>query len=182
MRKKLGVLCLCLGILSLLSALGFLGYNQWEASKAQRMSQSLLVQVQKSLATEEEKSPAPAETSHTEAGDSTSEPATEEAVPGMPTIEVKGYDCIGILSIPVLELELLILTDWDYTKLKIAPACITGTIMSRTLSLLPITIQPISASCPSYGRGTGSSSPMPLERSVAMRWLFWKPCLRMPRK
>ena len=31
------------------------------------------------------------------------------------------YDSIGILSIPVLELELPVLTDWSYAKLKKAP-------------------------------------------------------------
>ena len=39
----------------------------------------------------------------------------------MLTTQVNGYDCIGILSIPVLELELPVLTEWSYAKLKIAP-------------------------------------------------------------
>lgn len=39
----------------------------------------------------------------------------------MPVVELDGYDCIGILSIPVLELELPVLKDWDYRKLKKAP-------------------------------------------------------------
>ena len=39
----------------------------------------------------------------------------------MPTINVDGYECIGILSIPVLDLELPVLTDWSYAKLKKAP-------------------------------------------------------------
>ena len=39
----------------------------------------------------------------------------------MLTAKVDGYDCIGVLSIPVLELELPVLTDWSYAKLKVAP-------------------------------------------------------------
>ena len=39
----------------------------------------------------------------------------------MATAQVDGYDCIGVLSIPVLELELPVLTDWSYEKLRIAP-------------------------------------------------------------
>jgi sortase A len=40
---------------------------------------------------------------------------------------VNGYDSIGILSIPVLELELPILADWSYAKLKKAPCHYYGT-------------------------------------------------------
>ena len=45
----------------------------------------------------------------------------------MPTTQVDGYDCIGILSIPVLELELPVLEDWSYEKLKVAPCHYFGT-------------------------------------------------------
>ena len=51
-----------------------------------------------------------------------------ESVPQeMPTIKTKGYDCIGVLSIPALEVELPVLTDWSYLKLKIAPCHYYGT-------------------------------------------------------
>ena len=39
----------------------------------------------------------------------------------MATVAAAGYDSIGILSIPVLELELPVLTDWSYAKLRKAP-------------------------------------------------------------
>ena len=45
----------------------------------------------------------------------------------MLTTQVNGYDCIGVLSIPVLELELPVLTDWSYEKLKMAPCHYYGT-------------------------------------------------------
>ena len=35
--------------------------------------------------------------------------------------EINGYDFIGYLSIPVLKLELPIMSDWDFERLKIAP-------------------------------------------------------------
>ena len=44
----------------------------------------------------------------------------------MPTGEIKGYEYIGILSIPVLEVELPVLTDWSYAKLKVAPCLYHG--------------------------------------------------------
>ena len=45
----------------------------------------------------------------------------------MATVKVDGYDCIGILSVPVLNLELPVLTDWSYAKLKRAPCHYYGT-------------------------------------------------------
>lgn len=39
----------------------------------------------------------------------------------MPTTHVAGRDGIGVLSIPVPELELPVLTNWSYAKLETAP-------------------------------------------------------------
>ena len=49
----------------------------------------------------------------------------------MLTTQVDGYDCIGVLSIPVLELELPVLTDWSYAKLKIAPCHYFGSYYEK---------------------------------------------------
>jgi sortase A len=49
----------------------------------------------------------------------------------MLTTQVNGYDCIGILSIPVLELELPVLTDWSYPKLRIAPCHYFGSYYEK---------------------------------------------------
>ena len=39
----------------------------------------------------------------------------------MPTLLIDGYEYIGYLSIPDLELELPVMAEWDYNRLKIAP-------------------------------------------------------------
>ena len=44
MRKKIGVACVVLGAACLLSALGFVAYNRWEAENAAVVSQTLLSQ------------------------------------------------------------------------------------------------------------------------------------------
>jgi sortase A len=49
----------------------------------------------------------------------------------MATVEVDGYDCIGILSVPVLDLELPVLTDWSYAKLKKAPCHYYGSYYEK---------------------------------------------------
>lgn len=45
----------------------------------------------------------------------------------MDVVTVGGYEYIGILSIPVLELELPVLSEWDYSNLEMAPCRYSGT-------------------------------------------------------
>ena len=115
MRKWIGTICIVLGVACLLAAIGFVIHNQWEAENAADISQSLLQDVQ--LAIDENRT-----------NDQPQKPTQNDDLPEnvntpteMATIKVDGYDCIGVLSIPVLELELPILTDWSYAKLKKAP-------------------------------------------------------------
>ena len=100
MRKWIGVICVFLGVLCILSAIGFVAYNRWEDMNAKDVAQDFLEDVQ-SIINEEQ---------------------SEQFLPEeMATVKVDGYECIGILSIPVLDLELPVLTDWSYAKLKKAP-------------------------------------------------------------
>ena len=103
MRKKVGVGCIVLGLLCLLISLGFVVYNKQEAQKGEEAAQELLQRVEANLPDEQPQH--------------IPEPGSRQ----MLTVPVGDYDSIGILSIPVLELELPVLTDWDYEKLKDAP-------------------------------------------------------------
>ena len=65
--------------------------------------------------------PQQSENGNTDSAENDELPENVNTPPEMAMIKVDGYDCIGVLSIPVLELELPILTDWSYAKLKKAP-------------------------------------------------------------
>ena len=122
MGKWIGVVCVVLGIACLLGALGVVVYNRQDEAAAAVSSDSLLEDVQILLESSEPVTETPQVQPPVEVED------TPEAVPTeMPTVKVKGYDCIGILSIPVFELELPILADWSYAKLKKAPCHYYGT-------------------------------------------------------
>lgn len=54
----------------------------------------------------------------------------------MTRVEIDGYDYIGYLSIPVLELNLPIMADWDYSRLRIAPCRYFGSTNGRDLVLM----------------------------------------------
>lgn len=49
-----------------------------------------------------------------------------DATRDMPEQEIDGYAYIGKLSIPTLDLELPVMTDWSYPQLKIAPCRYQG--------------------------------------------------------
>ena len=54
-------------------------------------------------------------------------------VPEMPTAQIDGYDYIGTLTIPALELELPVMAQWDYDRLTIAPCRQFGTTQTDDL-------------------------------------------------
>ena len=113
MRKWIGVICVILGVVCILSAAGFLVYNRWEDNQAEETAQDLLADVQSIMDEKQPQKPLPDD--------------TEQIPTEMETVNVGGYDCIGILSVPVLDLELPVLTDWSYAKLKKAPCHYYGT-------------------------------------------------------
>ena len=108
MRKKIGTICVLLGVFCLLGAVGFVAYNQWEEKNASKNTQSLLEQIKNEINQDTTQNNDLLETELTE----------------MQTM-------IGILSIPVLDLELPVQADWSYAKLKNAPCLYYGSCREK---------------------------------------------------
>ena len=124
MRKWIGVICIFLGVVCILSSVGFVVYNRWEDQNAEGIAKDLLEDVQSIMDEKQPEQPLPADTVNL--------PDDPEKMPTeMATVKVDGYDCIGILSVPVLDLELPVLTDWSYAKLKKAPCHYYGTYYEK---------------------------------------------------
>lgn len=114
----------------MLSALLLFLYNGLEDRNAQQEAESLLGDIQSAI----EDATIP----------ETTEPATEDTAestdpletldPEMPTLLIDGYEYIGYVSIPDLELELPVMAEWDYSRLKVAPCRHFGS--SRTDDLV----------------------------------------------
>ena len=111
MRKGIGISCILLGLICLLIAVGFVIFNRQEAKTGEEDSRILLHSVQANIREAEEIQP-----EHLLQEDAQVSTPWE-----MLTVPAGEYESIGILSIPVLELELPVLTDWSYAKLKKAP-------------------------------------------------------------
>lgn len=95
----------------ILSALLLLLYNRYEDARAGQEAADLLAKMRAAM----------------EAGRSDLEPE-------LPVVEVDGYGYVGYVEIPALELELPVMAEWDYDRLKIAPCRQFGS--SRTDDLV----------------------------------------------
>ena len=126
MRKIFGICCIVLGICCLIASVGFIFYNNWEEENAQNVSKNILQDVQENILDNSREENNSEENDQNEFVEISVDNPKE-----MPTTQVDGYDCIGVLAIPVLELELPVLTDWSYAKLKIAPCHYFGSYYEK---------------------------------------------------
>lgn len=112
----------------MLSALLLFLYNGWEARNAGQEAEILLEDIRSAIETQAESVPGT-----TEVAIEITEPE-ETLDPEMPTLIIDGYAYIGYVSIPDLGLELPVMAEWDYSRLKIAPCRHFGS--SRTDDLV----------------------------------------------
>ena len=125
MKRKIGRLCMVLGAVLILCAAGLLGYNRWDAARAEKASQEVLGELEQTMQktiTEHQQE------NETAAPQPMLDPAQE-----MTTVEVEGRDYIGVLSIPAAGLELPVMAQWSYAGLKVAPGRYSGTTYADDL-------------------------------------------------
>lgn len=123
MRKASpGVICVLLGVVLLLAALGLYGYNRWEDAQAGAEAQTVVQDLQEKVV-EQTQSAASA-------------PAIDYSSldPELPVVELGGYEYVGYVSIPAIGIDLPVMSEWSYPRLKIAPCRQFGS--SRTDDLV----------------------------------------------
>ena len=124
MRKSPGILCIVIGGVLLLAALGLYGYNRYEDAQAGAEAQVVVQDLEQKL----EQTVSKAES--TEA----SSDSEEMLSPELPVVMLDGYDYIGVISIPAIDIKLPVMSNWSYPKLKISPCREFGS--SRTDDLV----------------------------------------------
>ena len=123
MRKASpGVICVLLGVVLLLAALGLYGYNRWEEAQAGAEAQTVVQDLQEKVV-EQTQSAASAPAIDTSSLD-----------PELPVVELDGYEYVGTVSIPAIGIDLPVMSEWSYPKLKISPCRQFGS--SRTDDLV----------------------------------------------
>ncbi len=132
MPKKIGIAIVTLGAVLILSALLLLLYNRHQSDVAGQEAENLMTDLEGWM--QEQQEPAlDYKEMELVPGDA---PETEEPEldPEMPVAMVNGYDYVGYLEIPALELKLPVLSQWDYDRLLVAPCRQFGS--SRTDDLV----------------------------------------------
>ena len=117
MRKvSPGLVCIVLGVVLLLAAGGLYAYNRYEDAHAGAEAQTVVADLQQKV-----------------------EPPEPEAESGpldpeLPVVEIDGNEYVGEISIPAIGIDLPVMSEWSYPKLKISPCRQFGS--SRTDDLV----------------------------------------------
>ncbi len=125
MRSRFGTFFMLLGTALVLAALSLFVYNQRESRAAEASAAEIMPQMLEYIA------PAAQD----------EEPETAEAPLPLPDpyetemteVEIDGFGYIGYLSVPASGLELPVMAEWDYDRLKIAPCRYTGSTKTDDL-------------------------------------------------
>lgn len=109
----------CLGALMIAAALGLALYNLSRQAAAGKSSESGLRKLTETVAERRMEQAA----------------AEKELYPNleMPVVTIDGYDYIGWIELPALELTLPVMSEWDAARLKIAPCRYSGSVYSGDL-------------------------------------------------
>ena len=130
MKAKFGVFCMILGAALVLGALGLTVYNQQEATQAEQISAAVLPELMEKIREEQ--------------SETVTEPPTQQIPESLRTPEdvemsemvIDGQRYIGFLTVPGLELELPVMSDWSYPQLRKAPCRYYGTALGGDLVLM----------------------------------------------
>lgn len=127
-QKRSGIIFVIIGILLLAAALGKTAYNLWDGVRAGKESQEIAQQLIKEL-------PETTDTQKNEKIDTDESEANEDDTDReeMKTVDLDGNRYLGLICIPSLDLELPVMAEWSYEKLRTAPCRYTGSIYDNNL-------------------------------------------------
>ena len=119
MNKKTGNILMIIGLLFILAALCLIFYNRMDSARAGREAETIVQELE-----EEMPSPVPV-----------SNPNYLDQHQSMPVNNVNGYDYIGTIAVPALGIDLPVMSEWDYARLKIAPCRYAGSYYNDDMVL-----------------------------------------------
>ena len=113
MKKKIGIILMISGLALIVCAASLLVYNGIENKRAEEKSDALMDSIVSTIV-ENKNEP---------------DPFDKE----MKVVDIDGYGYIGYLSVPDLGLNLPVMSEWDYPRLKIAPCRYYGSTKTDNL-------------------------------------------------
>lgn len=122
MRNRCGIVLMVLGVLLLASAVSLTCLNVIEEKRAGILSEQ-------TAAVLHEQIPNYSSSEDGNRGEITPETTATE----MQILKFDGQDYIGILDIPMLDLSLPVLNDWNYQLLKLSPCRYSGSFLDNSM-------------------------------------------------
>ena len=122
--SKIGYVCMALGVILIAAAVALVLYNRGEDAQAGSAAEDVMPALRSAVSGENSSEPEPEKDTETktEADQNANTEAAQDSAGGAAGgVVIDGESYMGYLSIPVLKLELPVMSDWDYAKLKIAP-------------------------------------------------------------
>jgi len=121
MRQKIGIIFICLGLLSIAGAIGLKYYNAWDDKRAAESSAVLTDMIQENILDYIETN------QNSEEEDNIADDDNEDTE-NIPVVYIDNNTYLGILKIPALGLALPVNSEWSYAKLKNSPCRFSGSI------------------------------------------------------
>ena len=118
--NKTGKIFIIIGIILVLISLTMTIYNKYEEVEAGKSSKDALSMIKTNL-------------ENTETLSDNQLLLNNEQIKEMKTTKINGYDYIGTIIIPALNLELPVMSEYDYNRLKKAPCRYYGSIYTDDL-------------------------------------------------
>lgn len=115
MKRKIGITLITLGLTLILFAVALLLYNNYENRKAEQQSDEIINTIVDIV------------------NDNKSDAETDPFDTEMKVVDINGYGYIGYLAIPELNLNLPVMSDWDYNRLRVAPCRYYGSTKTDNL-------------------------------------------------
>lgn len=128
-KKRKGTPFITIGLLLMAAALFLTGYNYWDGKRAELASAKILGGLDDLI----ERAAAENKGQYPMSNPYEGLPGMEAFAHDMETVEMDGYDYIGYVDIPSLNLRLPVMADWDYTRLKISPCRYSGSYYTNDL-------------------------------------------------
>ena len=134
MRNKAAYICMFLGAVLIIGALSLFLHNQKESNAAEEMISQILPEIIEQINENRQE----ASKDGNPIPDKTDIPVEflEPEDLEMTEVVIDGHAYIGHLTIPKLELDLPVMSGWDYSKLRIAPCRYRGSVNGRDLVIM----------------------------------------------
>lgn len=131
MKTKIGILLVVLGCVLLAGSLGLQYRNRQEQQQAAAAVDVLMPRLVDAIHVRQEE-PTEAATTAVNAAVNAPQAQTRE----MPVVEIEGEGYVGFVGIPALGLELPVMAEWSYPRLRKSPCRFSGDMYSGDLVIM----------------------------------------------